>query len=716
MTAATLHVDIMAGRALASKDRNGLSDPYCKIVLEDERGVKDPESKRKTEVQKKTLNPQWNSSFSFVLSPKHKTLVIRCWDKDRIGSDFMGEIVIPLSDVGATPKEGWIPLQQKRNAKKQEKITGDLNVAVRISGDASTVDLKEKQKVARTLNKLFDQTMSALDIISYVPCNMTAGSKTRFGTLVATGGALYFYSERKAGRRKVLDMTWWNIADMSADGDSVTVTLGMKGKVYTFQDLVERGSNTLNKIIETWNEKSRQTKPAEKRKSRLSFGSIGKKHGTLKSMKDQTSSSDVLDMVDISEYTDMSELSEAPPGSPERGDDVDFLKASIEDVKPIAAGRLPEKTQKTSLPVDADGIITAKSSDAPIVHFIAKRGPSIHNPGLDSLFIKLVECQNLPEQAYGAPNAFVETHVGVQLYISAIETGDRYPVFSEEYLVEANSEKDKELVFSVFHKPKGSKDEFIGEAVIKIEDIPVKDLTTIRKQLVNQSSSTRVVRKRGANHNVLSVGRAQVKVCYDIAKKFLRLTIVRFQALQDTSDGVFMTVKAGSSSYFTQQKDGEYIEFNESFEFKSVPKDGNLILCVCNKRSGKPVGMLVVPVIELQRELPNLWVEIPVDTRSDSKRQITVNVPDEDASKVSKPISRTSGSAIKFSSDSFEDDEELNEEQLRKAPESAITGKKDKHSEVQSGKQVAKGIDKTYIIAALGSIFFLMALLYTWFF
>ena len=73
--------------------------------------------------------------------------------------------------------------------------------------------------------------------------------------------------------------------------------------------------------------------------------------------------------------------------------------------------------------------------------------------------------------------------------------------------------------------------------MIKIEDIPVKDLTTIRKQLVNQSSSTRVVRKRGANHNVLSVGRAQVKVCYDIAKKFLRLTIVRFQALQDTSDG-----------------------------------------------------------------------------------------------------------------------------------------------------------------------------------
>ena len=39
-------------------------------------------------------------------------------------------------------------------------------MAVRISGDASTVDLKEKQKVARTLNKLFDQTMSALDIIS----------------------------------------------------------------------------------------------------------------------------------------------------------------------------------------------------------------------------------------------------------------------------------------------------------------------------------------------------------------------------------------------------------------------------------------------------------------------------------------------------------------------------------------------------------------------
>lgn len=42
----------------------GLSDPYCKIWLEDERGAKDKESKRKTAVIKKTLNPEWNESFS----------------------------------------------------------------------------------------------------------------------------------------------------------------------------------------------------------------------------------------------------------------------------------------------------------------------------------------------------------------------------------------------------------------------------------------------------------------------------------------------------------------------------------------------------------------------------------------------------------------------------------------------------------------------------
>ena len=57
-------VRIIRGRGLPAKDRNGFSDPYCTVVLANEDGTFNKETRRKTKVVKKSLDPQWDDSVS----------------------------------------------------------------------------------------------------------------------------------------------------------------------------------------------------------------------------------------------------------------------------------------------------------------------------------------------------------------------------------------------------------------------------------------------------------------------------------------------------------------------------------------------------------------------------------------------------------------------------------------------------------------------------
>lgn len=49
----------------------------------------------------KTLNPEWNVTFDLPLSPQSLLLEAVCWDKDRLGKDYLGEFHIPLEDIFA---------------------------------------------------------------------------------------------------------------------------------------------------------------------------------------------------------------------------------------------------------------------------------------------------------------------------------------------------------------------------------------------------------------------------------------------------------------------------------------------------------------------------------------------------------------------------------------------------------------------------------------
>ena len=48
----------------------------------------------------KSLNPEWNETFDLPINGYHCLLLeIVCWDKDRFGRDYLGELNIPLEEI-----------------------------------------------------------------------------------------------------------------------------------------------------------------------------------------------------------------------------------------------------------------------------------------------------------------------------------------------------------------------------------------------------------------------------------------------------------------------------------------------------------------------------------------------------------------------------------------------------------------------------------------
>ncbi|KAL1952590.1 hypothetical protein VTO42DRAFT_4705 [Malbranchea cinnamomea] len=120
-----LRVHVICGRNLAAKDRSGTSDPYLVLALGDAR--------ESTPTIPKTLNPDWNFCCELpVLGVPLLECV--CWDKDRIGRDYMGEFDIALEDLFAdgqvTQEPKWYTLHSKlRNGrKKHTAVSGQIQL------------------------------------------------------------------------------------------------------------------------------------------------------------------------------------------------------------------------------------------------------------------------------------------------------------------------------------------------------------------------------------------------------------------------------------------------------------------------------------------------------------------------------------------------------------------------------------------------------------
>ncbi|XP_070707323.1 synaptotagmin-A-like [Pempheris klunzingeri] len=100
-TAGKLTVNIMEAKNLKKMDVGGLSDPYVKIVLQQNgKRIK----KKKTTVKKNTLNPYFNESFSFDVpfeQIQKVQVVITVFDYDKLGSnDPIGKTFVGYGATG----------------------------------------------------------------------------------------------------------------------------------------------------------------------------------------------------------------------------------------------------------------------------------------------------------------------------------------------------------------------------------------------------------------------------------------------------------------------------------------------------------------------------------------------------------------------------------------------------------------------------------------
>ncbi|CAK9136102.1 unnamed protein product [Ilex paraguariensis] len=95
-----LHVKVVRAIKLLKMDLLGLSDPYVKLKLSEERLPS-----RKTTIKKKNLNPEWNENFKLIVKdPQSQILNINVYDWDQVGGhDRLGSQIIPLKLL--TPHE-----------------------------------------------------------------------------------------------------------------------------------------------------------------------------------------------------------------------------------------------------------------------------------------------------------------------------------------------------------------------------------------------------------------------------------------------------------------------------------------------------------------------------------------------------------------------------------------------------------------------------------
>ncbi|XP_047448102.1 rabphilin-3A-like isoform X2 [Mugil cephalus] len=99
---------------LAAMDANGYSDPYVKICLKPDMGKK---GKCKTQIKKRTLNPEFNEEFSYDIKHSElakKTLDISVWDYD-IGksNDYIGGCQLGITAKGENLKHWYECLKNK---------------------------------------------------------------------------------------------------------------------------------------------------------------------------------------------------------------------------------------------------------------------------------------------------------------------------------------------------------------------------------------------------------------------------------------------------------------------------------------------------------------------------------------------------------------------------------------------------------------------------
>ncbi|XP_063990947.1 synaptotagmin 1-like isoform X3 [Diachasmimorpha longicaudata] len=144
----SLAVTVIKAEELPALDMGGTSDPYVKVYL-----LPDKKKKFETKVHRKTLNPDFNETFTFKGVPyadaMNKTLVFAIFDFDRFSKhDQIGEVKVPLCQIDlAQTIEEWRELQSVEGEGGQDNKLGDICFSLRYvptAGKLTVVILEAK--------------------------------------------------------------------------------------------------------------------------------------------------------------------------------------------------------------------------------------------------------------------------------------------------------------------------------------------------------------------------------------------------------------------------------------------------------------------------------------------------------------------------------------------------------------------------------------------
>ncbi|XP_039087526.1 synaptotagmin-like protein 1 isoform X2 [Hyaena hyaena] len=108
---AELRVHVIQCQGLAAARRRR-SDPYVKSYL-----LPDKQSKRKTAVKKRNLNPVFNETLRYSVPQaelRGRVLSLSVWHRESLGRNvFLGEVEVPLDTWDWASESTWLPLQSR---------------------------------------------------------------------------------------------------------------------------------------------------------------------------------------------------------------------------------------------------------------------------------------------------------------------------------------------------------------------------------------------------------------------------------------------------------------------------------------------------------------------------------------------------------------------------------------------------------------------------
>ncbi|KAI8145238.1 C2 domain-containing protein [Fennellomyces sp. T-0311] len=118
----TVNVTLLGARNLSAKDKSGTSDPYARVRVGGRVVFK-------TKTVKKSLQPEWNESFTTKISDGKSLLDIKVKDKNTLNDVDIGDCTLDVADLLQSGQtfDGWLALEPSGN--------GEVHVRVEVSSE-----------------------------------------------------------------------------------------------------------------------------------------------------------------------------------------------------------------------------------------------------------------------------------------------------------------------------------------------------------------------------------------------------------------------------------------------------------------------------------------------------------------------------------------------------------------------------------------------------